>query len=81
MSKLHQHFERLFLKNLKGIVMKHVVTFIALLLGTIGLSAQSFDRYFIDKTLRVDYYHTGTKGADGLCLCARTRAFIRWACR
>lgn len=30
--------------------------------------SQTFDRYFIDKTLRVDYYHTGTKGSETLSL-------------
>lgn len=27
-------------------------------------AAQSFDEFFINKTLRVDYYHTGTKGQE-----------------
>ncbi|MFA6437683.1 MAG: M64 family metallopeptidase [Bacteriovoracaceae bacterium] len=29
-----------------------------------SLSAQTFQQYFLDKTLRVDYYHTGTKGTE-----------------
>ncbi len=32
------------------------------------LHAQSFERFFSDKTLRVDYYHTGTKGIETLSL-------------
>jgi hypothetical protein len=33
-----------------------------------NLSAQSFEAYFLDKTLRVDYYHTGTKGEEQISL-------------
>ena len=28
------------------------------------LTAQDFDRYFADKTMRVDYYHTGGMGSE-----------------
>jgi hypothetical protein len=28
----------------------------------------SFDRFFLDKTMRVDYYHTGTKGTETISL-------------
>jgi hypothetical protein len=31
-------------------------------------AAESFDRYFLDKTLRVDLYHTGTKGTETIAL-------------
>ncbi len=31
-------------------------------------SAQSFDRYFVDRTMRVDYYHTGSKDSEVLSL-------------
>lgn len=38
---------------------------VALVLGlTIDASAQSYDTYFTGSTLRVDYYHTGTKGEE-----------------
>ena len=30
--------------------------------------SQSFDEYFIDKTMRVDYYHTGTKSSEIISL-------------
>lgn len=30
--------------------------------------AVAFDRYFLDKTLRVDYHHTGTKGTETISL-------------
>jgi hypothetical protein len=30
--------------------------------------AQSFDKCFLDKTMRVDYYHTGTKGLETISL-------------
>lgn len=30
--------------------------------------AQTFDKFFLDRTLRVDYYHTGTKGSETLSL-------------
>lgn len=30
--------------------------------------SQSFEYFFVDKTLRVDYYHTGTKGAETVSL-------------
>ena len=31
-------------------------------------SSETFDRFFLDKTLRVDYYHTGTKGFEVMSL-------------
>jgi hypothetical protein len=30
--------------------------------------SQSFDKYFHDKTMRIDYYHTGTKGTETVSL-------------
>ncbi|MBI4547690.1 MAG: peptidase M64 [Ignavibacteriae bacterium] len=35
---------------------------------SITSSSQTFDRFFVDKTLRVDYYHTGTKGTETISL-------------
>jgi len=29
---------------------------------------QSFDKFFVDKTMRVDFYHTGTKGQETVAL-------------
>ena len=39
-------------------------TFLALFLLPLFLSSQSFDRFFLDKTMRIDYYHTGAKGTE-----------------
>ena len=33
-----------------------------------SLAAGDFDRYFTDSTLRVDYYHSGTKGVESFSL-------------
>ncbi len=30
--------------------------------------AHSFDQFFFDKTLRIDYFHTGTKGMETISL-------------
>ncbi len=40
------------------------------LLLTLPLSAapQGFERFFVDKTLRIDYYHTGAKGTETISL-------------
>jgi hypothetical protein len=46
--------------------------FFSCFLLIIGFSAiavpQSFDRFFIDRTMRIDLYHTGTKGVEALSL-------------
>ena len=34
----------------------------------VAVQAQSFDRFFLDKTMRVDYYHTGSKGTELISL-------------
>lgn len=39
-----------------------------LLLTVSALFSQSFQQYFQDKTLRVDFYHTGTKGMEIIAL-------------
>jgi len=42
---------------------------IGLLLGCPPLAyTQSFSQFFVDKTMRVDYYHTGTKGVETISL-------------
>ena len=33
-----------------------------------SIYAQSFERIFLDKTMRVDYYHTGTRGTETISL-------------
>ncbi len=43
------------------------ITLLLLLLPTL-LLAQTFDRFFTDKTLRMDYYHAGTKGQETFSL-------------
>ncbi len=40
----------------------------ALALHGAALQAQSFQQYFVNKTLRVDYHHTGTKGEEKFAL-------------
>ena len=46
-----------------------ITLFILSLLIFSGIaSAQIFDQFFSDKTLRVDYYHTGTKGSETISL-------------
>ncbi|MBI5022127.1 MAG: peptidase M64 [Ignavibacteriales bacterium] len=44
------------------------IAFSLILIVSINLFAQSFDNYFIDKTMRIDYYHTGTKGTESISL-------------
>lgn len=39
-----------------------------LLLLVSSLHAQAFDTFFVNKTLRVDYHHTGTKGQESIAL-------------
>ncbi|MBI5475509.1 MAG: peptidase M64 [Ignavibacteriales bacterium] len=43
------------------------ITIIFLLFPEISIS-QDFDKYFVDKTMRIDYYHTGTKGTETIAL-------------
>ena len=47
--------------------MKHFLWILALpmVLGCVSLAGgEEFDAYFSDRTMRVDLYHTGTKGVD-----------------
>ncbi len=49
--------------------MKLLVTFATLLALSCSLHAQvEFARFFFDETMRVDYYHTGTKDSDAISL-------------
>lgn len=43
------------------------IFFASLFFATVAV-AQSFDDFFINKTLRVDYYHTGMKGQESFAL-------------
>ncbi len=36
--------------------------------GTAAADTDLYDRYFNDATLRVDYFHTGTKGSETISL-------------
>ncbi|MGH7494477.1 MAG: M64 family metallopeptidase [bacterium] len=44
------------------------LVFGVLVLWSAAPQAQSFDQFFLNKTLRVDYYHTGTKGEEKFAL-------------
>ncbi len=44
--------------------MKSAALFLVMSLIVAGGSAQQYSRYFGNKTMRVDYYHTGTKGEE-----------------
>ncbi|MFH0989252.1 MAG: peptidase M64 N-terminal domain-containing protein [bacterium] len=47
---------------------RFMITAILLTLAIAWCSAQHFDRYFVNKTMRVDYYHTGTNGEETISL-------------
>lgn len=47
--------------------MKKLVSLLLILIPSV-LLAQNFTAHFTDKTLRVDYHHTGTKGAETVAL-------------
>lgn len=53
---------------------------LACLFVCLGLSAQSFDRYFTDQTLRVDYLFTGNADHQAICL-DELSSLPRWAGR
>jgi hypothetical protein len=61
----HELFEEHLLEDLN---MKRVVLFILLIIVTSTPAATQFSRYFLDKTMRVDFYHTGTKGQETVSL-------------
>ncbi|MBF8248774.1 MAG: IgA Peptidase M64, partial [Bacteroidetes bacterium] len=44
------------------------VCFLSALLLSTAHAGVGYDRFFTDKTMRVDYYHTGTKGEDRITL-------------
>ncbi len=51
------------------LAMKRAALCGVLLLGLSSIAfAQSFDRVFLDRTMRVDLYHTGTKGSETISL-------------
>src|SRR5450759_4371955 len=47
--------------------MQKKILYLLIILCTLSYS-QSFNQFFIDKTMRVDMYHTGTKGTEILAL-------------
>lgn len=53
---------------------------LACLFACLGLHAQSFDRYFTDQTLRVDYLFTGNADRQAICL-DELSVLPRWAGR
>jgi hypothetical protein len=47
--------------------MKHTLSISLLLtVAIVATSDAQYARYFLDKTMRVDLYHTGTKGQETL---------------
>ena len=51
-------------KSFRRIALPFLITVAA----TILLSAEPYDRYFTDSTMRIDVYHSGTKGAESFTL-------------
>ena len=50
-------------------MLKYIFVCVALLaLPGMAPGGEMFDRYFLDKTLRVDLFHTGTKGTETISL-------------
>lgn len=45
-----------------------VTVLLFLLFPSVALSQIDFDRFFLDKTMRVDYHHIGTKGEERITL-------------
>lgn len=60
--------------------MKRRNLLLAFLLACTGVSAQNFDEYFTDKTLRVDYLFTGNTSHQAICV-DELSALPRWAGR
>ena len=48
--------------------MKRSIVLVILILGAVTIAASQYSRYFLDKTMRVDLYHTGTKGQETISL-------------
>jgi hypothetical protein len=48
--------------------LKHGLVFTALFGITTAACANEYDRWFVESTMRVDYYHTGTKGEERFSL-------------
>lgn len=50
--------------------MRTTIIFFLVLAMSVSMQAQSvpYEKYFIDKTMRVDYFHTGTKGVETVSL-------------
>ena len=48
--------------------MKRLFILLMLILAATAIAASQYSRYFLDKTMRVDFYHTGTKGQETISL-------------
>lgn len=48
--------------------MKRLSVLLALVLAATFIAGAQYSRFFADKTMRVDYYHTGTKGQETISL-------------
>lgn len=48
--------------------MRSVILGLGVLLVVRGAVAEPYDRFFTSRTMRVDYYHTGTKGQESFAL-------------
>ncbi len=53
--------------NLSGNNMKYLLS-VLIIVTSLNASAQQYDEFFTDNTMRVDYYHTGTKGQESMAL-------------
>jgi len=60
--------------------MKYFLFTLTILFFTLEVGAQSFDNYFIDKTLRVDYIFSGTHSLETVSL-SQLNQLPRWAGR
>ncbi|MDI6766742.1 MAG: M64 family metallopeptidase [Bacteroidota bacterium] len=56
------------MKNFKYSLLKYSILIYSLLNYSQLTFSQSFDQFFFNKTMRVDYYHTGTKGTETISL-------------
>lgn len=48
--------------------MRSLSVLLGILLIACAVSAEQFDRFFTPRTMRLDYYHTGTKGQESIAL-------------
>jgi len=48
--------------------MKRVSVLMAVMIAVTTVATSQYARYFMDNTMRVDVYHTGTKGQETISL-------------